>query len=196
MGAGPGHVVVEHLHIFLTGQLARESDVRAHRAAVLLEQQLLHLGVFGGLGLLFFLLGDIQAQHAMLQLCADVRLRKGIAHIEASLTLAGITFLTNVFCIFLFALLVKSFGCLNSQITIFKRNLNLVLRKSRQIHFHNVTVIGFLNICFHKVLTPMTVEFLFKLIHFIIIIKRKIKKVIEQIFTKYTRHQHKSSLLS
>lgn len=45
--------------------------------------------------LLLFLLGDVQAQHAMLQLCADVRFGERIPHIETPLHRTSSALLTD-----------------------------------------------------------------------------------------------------
>ena len=121
-----------------------------------------------------------------------------LSHIEATCAGTCITFFTDIFSgFFFFLVFIKTFGCLDGHITIFQRNLYFIFGKSRKIYFKFISIVFFFDIGFHHMSGSSAVQFFLCFVQFLVGIERKIiiKKVIKQILSKNTRHQHKSSLL-
>ena len=68
--------------------------------------------------LLLFLLGDVQAQHAMLQLCADVRFGERIPHIEAPLHRTSPALLTDDLALLRGFVLIQALSSRHDQVAV------------------------------------------------------------------------------
>ena len=80
------------------------------------------------------------------------------AHIEASLTGAGITLLADISAaVLLMLILIQAFGSADGQISVLEGYLDFVLLKSRQIHFQLIFCICFTDVGFHQVFASASI---------------------------------------
>ena len=79
-----------------------------------------------------FLLRNQQLQHAVLERCLDILLRDFFTHIEAALHRARITLLPNQLAV-LFLVLIQVLLGINREVTVVQLQLDLFLRKARQV---------------------------------------------------------------
>ena len=138
-------------------------------------------------------------QDAILELCVDVLLLHGVAHIEAAGTGAGECLAADVAAIVVLLVIRVAAHCLNSQIAVVQFHLNVFLLAARQVNSHIVAVLGLLDIGLHHVCTALAEGFTLFTVHRTLqraIVPERIKEIIEQILMENSRHKHKSFLQS
>ena len=98
--------------------------------------------------------------------------------------------------VFFFLILIKALGSLDGEVSVLKRNLDLILVEAREIDVELILLILLLYISLHKVAGMMTVEPLLCFPHVSVVPYREIKKIVKKIVVINTReHHHKSFLL-
>ena len=122
----------------------------------------------------------------MFKRCLDVLFCDIFANIIASLACACITFTSDILaCLLIFFVFIKSLCCTYGQITIVQFSFDLVFLEARKINFKLITIVQFLNICFHQVCCMMTIQFLLCLVYCsVVCIKRN------NIFLQLILHFH------
>ena len=143
-------------------------------------------------GMGFSFLGDVQAQHAMLQLRADVSLRERIAHIEAPLHRTGPAFLTDNLALLRGLILVETLRGGHGQIAVLQLQRDVFLLEARQINIDFVVIFMLMHVGLHLAGGVLAIQLAVHPPNLTIPVT---KEFVKQVFTKDTRHQHNSYLL-
>lgn len=91
---------------------------------------------------LFFLLGNVQTQHAMLQLRANVILCERITHIEAPLHRTSPAFLPDDLALFRGFILVETLRGGHGQVAVLQLQRDVFLFEARQINIKDLAILG------------------------------------------------------
>ena len=83
-------------------------------------------------------------------------------------------------------------GSSDRQVTVFEIDLDLIFLESRKIHIHLIISLSLMNIGLHQVLSVLPVKVLVDIGK---LTCRETPKIIKQIFSKQTGHQHNNHLL-
>ena len=138
-------IFVKHTFFFISKKAPAGENLRGMKSLSL------SLSFNGNVLILFYLwciyLRYGQFQDTIFKFCMNIFFRNILANIEASADRAGITFLTDVFAVFVFLFFRVIIGCADCQISILQFSLNIFFLISRKINIKFITFVIFLDIC-------------------------------------------------
>ena len=139
-------------------------------------------------------------QDAILELCVDVLLLHGVAHIEAAGAGAGEGLAAQVAALFILLVIGVAADGLNGQVAVVQLHLNVFLLAAGQVNGNVIAAVGgLLHIGLHHVCTALAEGLTLFTVHRTLqrtIVPERVKEIIEQVFMENSRHKHKSFLQS